>query len=143
MPMEGLTICAVLECTAPVGKYNNLCDDHRLPGAILRMGDSTVVITAWYAEDGDECGIILLNEWAFGAHFSGAKGFEEKLRNQGFVNIRLLCTPEEIDAARPPTSGKKAGSWSGPWRTQYAWENGADQPDDSSETRPTPAQTTE
>jgi hypothetical protein len=126
MAMEGLMICAVLQCTAPVGKYSNLCDDHRLPGAILRMGDSTMVITAWYAEHGDESGIILLNDWALGAHFNGAEGFERKLRKQGFVNVRLLLTPTELEEAKVPTSGNNYGSWSGSWCTSYAWEDKAE-----------------
>ena len=127
MAMEGLTKCSVPECMAPVAGYTNLCDTHRVPGAILRIGTSTMVITSWYVEHENEYALILLNDWALGSHFGGAEGFETKLRTQGFVNVRLLRTPTELEEARTPQSDKKAGSWSGPWLTRYAWETGADQ----------------
>jgi hypothetical protein len=88
----------------------------------VRVGGSTMVITAWYAEHGDEAGVILLNDWALGAHFGGGAGFEGKLRKQGFVNVRNLATPEEVEAAKRPALGKKVGGWAGPWKTQYSWE---------------------
>jgi hypothetical protein len=126
MAMEGLTKCAVPQCIAPAGEYNNLCDDHRVPGAIARIGKSTMVITTWYAEHAGEHGVIVLNDFALGDLFGGQVGFETKLAKQGFVNVRILRTPEELEATKLPKSGKKAGNWSGPWRTRYAWETGAE-----------------
>jgi hypothetical protein len=92
-----------------------------------------MVITSWYAEHAGEYGVIFLNDWALGSHFGGAEGFETKLRNQGFVNVRLLLTPTELEEAKASQSGKTAGNWSGPWRTRYTWEAGADQANDNPE----------
>jgi hypothetical protein len=106
----------------PISGANNLCDEHRLPGMAFRLGKSTAVITAWYAERGDECGLILLNDWALGAHFAGREGFEAKLAAQGFTAVRNIGTPEELEAARQPAGGKRIGDWSGSWKTKYPWE---------------------
>ena len=119
--MEGRTICAVPECGAPISGDGNLCDQHRIPGGIVRVGASTMVITAWAAEHANDVGVILLNDWALGVHFSGREGSQAKLREQGFVNVRLLRTPEEVAAAKTPAEGKKRGAWSGSWQAQYPW----------------------
>jgi hypothetical protein len=47
MPIKDRTTCAVRECDAPISGYSNLCDSHRIPGAIVRMGDNTMIIAAW------------------------------------------------------------------------------------------------
>lgn len=125
MAIEGNTACAVPGCGAPISAPNNLCEEHRLPGMGIRLGGSTMVITSWYAEHNDEAGVILLNDWALGTHFGGGAGFERNLREQGFVSIRNLATPEELAAAKRPMEGKKAGGWAGPWKTQYPWEAGS------------------
>lgn len=121
MAMKNRTTCAVPECGAPISGYSNLCDEHRVPGGVVRVDDSTMIITAWAVEHGDECGIVLLNDFALGDRFSGRAGFKSKLRDQGFVNVRLLSTPEELAAAKKPAEGKKAGAWSGSWKSQYPW----------------------
>lgn len=125
MAIDGNTTCAVLGCGAPISGPNNLCYEHRLPGMGVRVGGSTMVITTWYAEHGDEAGVILLNDWALGAHFGGGAGFEGKLRKQGFVNVRNLTMPEEVEAAKRPAHRRKVGGWVGPWKTQYSWEIGS------------------
>jgi hypothetical protein len=117
MPMKGRTECAVRECGAPISGYGNLCDAHIIPGAIVRMGKSTMIITSWHVEHEHECGIVFLNDFALGDLFSGRTGFEAKLRDQGFVNVRLLRTPEELETARSTT----LASWSGSWQAQYPW----------------------
>jgi hypothetical protein len=122
MAIEGNTACAVPGCTAPISGPKNLCEEHGLPGMAVRVGGSTMVITAWYAEHNDEAGVILLNDWALGAHFGGGVGFERKLREQGFVNVRNLATLDELEAAEKPAEGKKAGDWTGRWKTQYPWQ---------------------
>jgi hypothetical protein len=122
MPMEGRTTCAVPNCGAPISGYGNLCDSHRIPGAIVRMNDNTMIIAAWEVEHEHEYGIVVLNDFAAGDLFGGRAGFEAKLRKQGFVNVNLLRTPEELEAAKQSAEGKKAGDWGGPWRTQYPWE---------------------
>jgi hypothetical protein len=122
MPIQGRTTCAVQGCTMPIQGPNNLCDEHPLPGGIVQVGDNTMVITAWYVEHGDEVGIIILNDWALGAHFGGRAGFEAELAEQGFVNVRNLATPGELETAKQPAKGKKFGDWGGPWWTQYPWE---------------------
>jgi hypothetical protein len=133
MAMEGLKTCSVPECIAPLSGYTNLCNTHRTPGAIIRIGKSTMVITTWYAEHANECGVILLNDFALGDLFGGQVGFEKKLARQGFVNVRLLLTPTELEEAKAPQAGKRVGNWSGPWNTQYAWESRAGHQNDPSE----------
>jgi len=122
MPMKDRTTCAVRECDAPISGYSNLCDSHRIPGAIVRMGDNTMIIAAWVVEHEHEYGIVFLNDFAAGDLFGGRAGFEAKLRKQGFVNVNLLRTQEELAAAKAPAEGKKVGDWGGPWKTQYPWE---------------------
>jgi hypothetical protein len=121
MAIQGNRACAVPGCTAPISGPNNLCEDHRLPGAQIRIGGSTMVVTAWYAEHGDEVGMIILNDFALG-ELGGGGSFEAKLREQGFSNVRNLATPEEVEAAKRPAAGKRVGAWAGPWKTKYSWE---------------------
>jgi len=122
MAIDGNTTCAVPGCGAPISGPNNLCEEHRLPGMAVRVGGSTMVINAWYAEHGDEAGVILLNDLALGEIFGGGAGFEAKLGEQGFENVRNLATLEELGAAKRPVQDKKAGDWAGPWRAHYPWE---------------------
>jgi len=86
MAMKGLTKCAVHDCNSKIHGPNNLCDAHRLPGLIYQARDRkdvhTMVVTAWYAERGDECGIIFLNDCALGAYFGGGAGFEPLGRDE-------------------------------------------------------------
>jgi hypothetical protein len=120
---------AVVDCAGPISGPNNLCNHHRLPGPIVQVDDSTMMITAWVAEHGDEVGIILLNDFALGDCFGGREGFEAELAVQGFSNVRNIATSKELEAAKYPTLGKKAGDWGGPWRTRYAWEVTSDDRD--------------
>jgi hypothetical protein len=92
-----------------------------VPGMAFKYGNSTGVVTSWYAERVTERGIILLNDFALGDLFGGAPGFKAKLEQQGFVEVRNLRTPEEFEAAKAQSS-KSPGSWSGPWLTEYPWE---------------------
>ena len=80
-----------------------------------------MVIGAWAVDHEDESGVILLNDFALGDRHSGRAGFEAKLREQGFTDVRILRTPEELEAARQPAGGKKLGAWSGSWQAQYPW----------------------
>jgi hypothetical protein len=43
MSLRGITECSVPGCTGSVEGYNSLCDDHRLPGAPVAYGQSTMV----------------------------------------------------------------------------------------------------
>jgi hypothetical protein len=122
MSMKGVTRCAVGGCKNPIWGPNNLCDEHRLPGMAVQTNDSTMVVTAWAAEHGDEAGIIALNDFALGDLFGGREGFEAKLAEQGFRKVRNLATQTEVEALRRAL-GKKLGSWSGPWLPRYPWEN--------------------
>jgi hypothetical protein len=81
------------------------------------------------AEHGDEVGIIVLNDWALGDLFGGREGFETELAKQGLTNVRNIATPGELEAAKYPTQGKKAGDWGGIWRTKYPWEVTSYDPD--------------
>jgi hypothetical protein len=121
MPMKGRTQCAVPECGAPLSGYSNLCTAHMVPGAIVRLGNSTMIIMSWLVRHGKEHGLIALNDFALGDLFSGRTGFEARLKEQGFTNVRNLAIPEELEAAR----SKKLASWSGPWRAQYPWQEGS------------------
>jgi len=121
MPMKDRTTCAVPECGARISGYSNLCPVHMVPGAIVRLGSSTMVITNWHVEHGQEKGRIALNDFALGDRFRGAEGFLAKLDEQGFTNVRNLATPEELEATR----SQRLASWSGPWRAQYPWQEGS------------------
>ena len=134
MAMKGRTTCAVHGCTNTIWGPNNLCDAHRLPGGIVQVGDSTMVITCWYAEHDAECGVIFLNDWKLGDLFGGRKGFEARLAEQGFTRVRNLATLEEMVTAKHWAKDKKVGHWGGPWRTEYPWQRdtrqmGSDDPD--------------
>jgi hypothetical protein len=124
MAMRGHTTCAVNGCRNPIWGAGHLCDEHRLPGAVAGVAgdDRTFVVTCWVAEHDDEVGVIFLNDFALGDLFGGRKGFEAKLAEQGFVNVRNLATPSELEAAKMPPQGKKVGDWSGPWRAEYPWQ---------------------
>jgi len=121
MAMEGLTKCAVTGCGAPLSGVNNLCEMHRVPGGVVRVGNSTMIITSWYAEHDGAAGIIFLNDYALGDLFDGRAGFEAKLKQQGFTGVRNIPTLAELETAKP-VSGKKLASWGGPWQTSYPWE---------------------
>jgi hypothetical protein len=121
MAMEGLTECAA-GCGAPISGAGNLCLTHRVPGGVVRVNNSTMVVTVWYAEHDGEAGVILLNDFALGDLFGGRAGFEVKLQQQGFTGVRNIATPEELDAVKKSAKGKLAG-WGGPWLTKYPWES--------------------
>jgi hypothetical protein len=123
MGMKGQTACAVPERGARISGDGNLCGEHRLPGPVVHVGDSAMVIVAWYVEHGEEVGIVLLNDYDVGADFGRRKGFETRLGEQGFTGACNIETPEELAAAKTPAEGKKVGDWSGPWRTQYPWQS--------------------
>lgn len=122
MAFTDRTTCAVQRCGLPVGGYGNLCEEHEVPGAIVRIGNGTGIITCWYVERGLEAAIVVLNDFALGDLFGGRTGFEEKLRKQGFSTVRLLSTLLELDDARKENGSKRLASWGGPWRIRYPWE---------------------
>ena len=121
MAMEGLSKCVIRECGGLCSKGANLCDQHRVSGMVMKCGNSTFVVTAWYAEHAQEAGIVVLNDYTLGLLFGGAPGFMAKLGQQGFVNVQSLPTPEEFEAARGSVA-KAPSRWSGPWLTDYPWE---------------------
>ena len=121
MAMQGLTECAA-GCGAPISGPGNLCLKHRVPGGVVRVNNSTMVVTVWYAEHDGEAGIILLNDFALGDLFGGRAGFEAKLQQQEFTSVRLIESSEEREEMRRPGSGQKWAHWSGPWKTQYPWQ---------------------
>jgi hypothetical protein len=81
------------------------------------MGDSTMIIAAWAVEHEHEHGMVFLNDFAVGDVFGGRAGFEARLKEQGFVNVRLLGTTKKLEAER----SKTLASWSGSWQAQYPW----------------------
>jgi hypothetical protein len=124
MALKNQSECAVHECNGPCSEGANLCDQHLVPGMVIKHGNSTVVVTAWYTERANQAGVIVLNDYALGDLFGGAAGFKAKLEQQGFSKVRNLRTPEEIEAAKVLVA-KAPGNWSGPWLTEYPWEIGA------------------
>jgi hypothetical protein len=121
MSMKGITECSVPGCSGSVEGYNNLCDNHRLPGAIVAHGQSTMVVTMWVADHKGEVGFILLNDYALGELFGGRGGFEAKLVQQGFRKVRNIGSPQQLDSEKARMVGRPA-TWSGPWLTEYPWE---------------------
>jgi len=83
----------------------------------------TGVVTALYAEHAGRRGIILLNDFALGDLFGGAEEFRTKLKWQGFSAVKLLRTPEDVEAAKRKIA-QSPGNFSGPWLTEYPWEAG-------------------
>ena len=120
MPMSGRTKCSVPECYEAVGDYANLCDGHKMPGAIMAVGQSTMIITIWIAEHKGEVGFIFLNDYALGDLFGGRCGFETKLRQQRFTKVRNVESPLEFASEKARI--ERPASWSGPWLTEYPWE---------------------
>ncbi len=118
MAFKGQSECAVPECKRPRSVGASLCQEHFVSGMALEGEGGTCIVTAWCAEHANESGIIFLNDYAMGNLFGGASGFKAKLEQQGFVKVRNLGTPEEVKAAK----AQSAGSWSGPWSTEYPWE---------------------
>ena len=117
-PMTGLTRCAVHECPNKPDGNANLCSLHKQPGAIVEVNGSTMVITSWLVRHGNETGIVFLNDYHLGDLHGGAEGFRSQLEAQGFTDIQLLVTPEELDAVEQQV----LASWSGRWLTEYPWE---------------------
>ena len=110
MTIDRNATCAVPGCGGPVSELNNLCEDHRLPGMSVGVGGGTMVVTAWHTEHSDEVGVILLNDLALGRMFGGGARFDAELREQGFVNVRNLATPEDLEAARKPKQVRRLGA---------------------------------
>jgi hypothetical protein len=109
----------VPECSGSVGDYTNLCDKHTVPGAIIAVGRSTMVVTVWVAEH-DDVGFIFLNDYALGDSFGGRVGFEAKLAQQGFTRVRNVESPLQFDSEQARIG--RPASWSGPWLEDYPWE---------------------
>ena len=122
MAFADRTACAVKECGLPAAEFGNLCEEHEVPGAMVQDNNATGIITFWFVERGREAAVIVLNDFALGDLFAGRKGFEERLRRQGFGTVRLLNTPAELDDAKRQNGGKRLASWGGPWRSRYPWE---------------------
>jgi hypothetical protein len=89
---------------------------------VIKHGNGTSVVTAWYAEHENEAGVILLSDYALGDLFGGAAAFKAKLGEQGFVKVQNLRTPKDLEAANVLVA-KAPGDWSGPWLTEYPWES--------------------
>jgi hypothetical protein len=119
MAMQGLTHCAT-GCGAPISGPGNVCPKHRVPGGVVRVNNSTMVVTVWYAEHAGEAGVILLNDFALGDLFGGRAGFEAELRRQGFTAVRNIASPAELEAVK---AAKKLAGWGGPWLTKYPWQS--------------------
>jgi hypothetical protein len=119
MAMEGLTECTA-GCGAPISGPGNLCLTHRVLGGVVRVNNSTMVVTVWYAEHGGEAGIILLNDFALGDLFGGRAGFEAELQRQGFTAVHNIATHEELQALK--AANKTLARWGGPWLPKYPRE---------------------
>jgi len=95
-----------------------------VPGVGGKIGDSTMIITVWYAERGTEYGTILLNDFALGELFGGESGFKTMLVSQGFENVRLVVTPQDLELSKDPLEhiNQTLGEWAGPWQAFYPWQ---------------------
>lgn len=60
-------------------------EEHRLPGMGVRVSGSTMVITAWYAELGDEAGVILLNLLGAGRPLRRRRGVRGEASGTGLL----------------------------------------------------------
>src|SRR5215472_18986294 len=100
MPMRGLSKCSVPECDELVSDYANLCDRHKIAGAIMAVGQSTMIVTIWVAEHEGEVGFIFLDDYNLGNWFGGRFGFEAKLKQQGFTTVRNAESPLQFASER-------------------------------------------
>jgi hypothetical protein len=120
-----LKACAVPNCALPVSYPDHLCAVHRLPGLVFthKASGNAILITVWYAERGDEAGLIYLDDLAIGHLFGGRAGFEARLAKQGFTRVRNITRHAQLNAKPLAPPGKQVGKWSGrPWLTHYPWE---------------------
>ena len=62
------------------------------------------------------------SHFALGDLFGGRAGFEKKLQDQGFVEVRNIPTEEEVKSIG---ANKKMAEWSGPWLPEYPWDRKA------------------
>lgn len=124
MPMQGRTECAVRGCAGKIEGFGNLCRDLAVPGLGGKTGERTMIITVWYAEHGREYGTILLNDFALGDLFDGELGFRANLAAQGFENVRLIATQQDLQLSQDPLEhiNQTLGEWAGPWQTLYPWQ---------------------
>ena len=124
MSINGRSKCAVRGCAGKIEGLGNLCRDHAVAGAGVKVGDSTMIITVWYAERGTEYGTIVLNDYALGNLFGGESGFKAMLASQGFENVRLIASPEDLQLSEDPLEhiNQTLGEWAGPWQTLYPWQ---------------------
>jgi hypothetical protein len=108
MVIDGNTTCAVPGCGAHISGPNNLrgapASRHERPRGRQHGGDRSLVRRALRRGR-----VILLNDLALGEIFGGA-GFEAKLHEQAFVNVRNLATPEELEAAAKPAEDTKVAA---------------------------------
>ena len=91
MAFKSVVKCAVSECNGQCSDEANLCEKHLVPGMVVKHGDNTCVVTAWFAEHANLAGVILLNDFALGDLFGGAawKSRASK-RSRTFVRPRNL-----------------------------------------------------
>jgi hypothetical protein len=73
MPMDGITTCTVTNCNNRCANHANLCQEHKVPGAAFRIGNSTMIITTWYAERHEERGVAetmygQASDWVFASN---------------------------------------------------------------------------
>ena len=75
----------------------------------MAVGLSTMIITIWIAEHQGEVGLILLNDYALGHLFSWRYGFEAKLGQQGFTNLRNMESQQQFDSERAKGNAQRIG----------------------------------
>jgi hypothetical protein len=122
MAFNGQGECAVPECNDRCLEGTNLCGRHKVGGVVVENDDGSGVVTIWYAEHDNQFGLIVLNDSALESQFGGAAGFEARLMQQGFTNVKNTMTQEKFDfTSLYATTGP--GNWSGPWSTEYPWES--------------------
>jgi hypothetical protein len=118
-------LCAVPGCINPCAGSASLCKEHRIPGIVFAKEGNTCVVTLWYVERGRRSGIIVLNDFSLGHFYGGAEGFKANLKQQGFSAIKLLKTPQEVDATKRQTAHTSENCTES-WLTGYSWEYGTD-----------------
>jgi hypothetical protein len=122
MAFQNQNECTVPECNGQCSEGTNLCERHRVKEVVIGNEAGSGALTIWYAEHDNQFGLIVLNDSALESQFGGAAGFEARLMQQGFTNVKNTMTQEKFDfTSLYATTGP--GNWSGPWSTEYPWES--------------------
>jgi hypothetical protein len=89
-------VCVVKECGLPAAYH--LCLKHAFPGGVVEVlpAGQSFVIGCWFAERKGSHFLLTLNDYTLGKLFGNRKQFEEQLISDGYTQVRLIPTEEDV-----------------------------------------------